>query len=93
MLFRLHFGALSAVLAPFCPVDALSTPVCVTVTFACLCVWLPAFGEQGAGTRTFSVCQMRLLCQLQVTPVNLIHLLSCCFSLPSLGRGRGPDKH
>lgn len=87
MLFRPYFGALSAVLAPFCLVDALSTPVRVTVTFACLCVWLPAFGGQGAGTRTFSVCQ-RLLCQLRITPVNLIHL---CFlaAFPYLLLGEG----
>lgn len=88
-----HFGALSAVLAPFfCLVMALSCAyICVTVTFAWLLCLACSIWGQDARTRAFSVC-LRLLYQLQVTPVYQVCLSCFFFSLPSLGRGMGPDQ-
>lgn len=87
VFFKPHFGALSAVLAPFfawwCSV---CTYICVTVTLACLLCLAYSIWGQDARTTAFSVC-LRLY-QLQVTPVYLL-CLSCFFPLPSLGRGGG----
>lgn len=73
--------SISPFFAQWCSVCAY---MCVTVTFACLLCLASSIWGQDAGTRAFSAC-LRLLCQLQVTPVYLVCLLSCFFSLPCLG--------
>lgn len=47
VFLKSHFGAFSAVLAPFLPSDALSAPVCVWQSLLhAFCVWLLAFGDR-----------------------------------------------
>lgn len=82
-----HFGALPAVLAPLLPGDALSAPICVWQSLLHgFFVWLVASEDRMLEPEHFQFV-WRFLASCRSLP--FVCLLSCCFSLLSLGRSRG----